>query len=198
MNKAKQKDISQLALIVLVIGLLNFFVATSYFRIDLTEDQRFSLGEPTKLLVDDLEDDVVVQVFLSGDLPNKYKKVEQTIKDKLNDLNYHSNTYIEYEFIDPLKTYVDTTDILYSKYLKNIGVQELIDTEFDEGNAQSMVIFPVAIVSYQGRKTLASFVDRNIPNGSPQAVAYYQSQVEYELANAINCLLYTSPSPRDA
>lgn len=185
MNLNKKNDTLQLLAILGTIVLVNIVVAFYFFRIDLTADKRYSLGEPTKDLIDRLDDDLEVYVYLSGNLPNKYKKIEKAISDKLGDIENYAETEVYYEFIDPVTEVNDSTKKKYAVYLKNLGIEPIIDTDIKEGSAQSQAVFPVGIVSYKGRKTAINFVDRMIETGNTEAVSFYISQLEFEIANAI-------------
>lgn len=185
MNQNKKNDILQFLAIIGVIILANILVAFYFFRIDLTQDKRYSLGEPTKDLLDRLDDDVEVFVYLHGNLPNKYKRIEKAIADKLGEMENYADTDIFYEFIDPITEVNDSTNKKYAVYLKNLGIDPIIDTDLSEGTAQSQAVFPVGIISYKGRKTAINFVDRMIETGNTQAVSFYISQLEFEISNAL-------------
>ncbi|MEP6846865.1 MAG: Gldg family protein, partial [Panacibacter sp.] len=73
------------------IAMLLLFPAVTYvsslfrYRIDLTSENRFSLTEPTKTLLSNLDSTINIQVFLTGDLPADYKKLSIATKDLLNE-----------------------------------------------------------------------------------------------------------------
>ena len=49
--------------------LLNILADTFYKRIDLTKEGRFTLSGSTEKLIDKIEDDLYITVFLDGDIP---------------------------------------------------------------------------------------------------------------------------------
>ena len=57
---------------VLIIVLL-FQVADRYrFRLDMTEENRYSISDPTRNLLKRLDADVIVEVYLAGELPANF------------------------------------------------------------------------------------------------------------------------------
>ena len=72
-----------------VIG--NFF----FTHIDLTEEKRFTLTEPTKKLLKSLDDPVFVRVLLEGEFPAGFKRLQNSTKEILDDFRSVSG-YIEY------------------------------------------------------------------------------------------------------
>ena len=51
-----------------ILGLIALQVASTfwYFRLDLTEEKRYSLSDATQSLLQKLEEDVVIRVYLTG------------------------------------------------------------------------------------------------------------------------------------
>ena len=64
-SKSFEKWLKSLILITLLI-LVNVLTSRYFVRIDLTEDQRFSITPATKSMLADLEDIVYIEVYLDG------------------------------------------------------------------------------------------------------------------------------------
>ena len=56
-----------------------------YYRIDLTAEKRYSLTPATKNLLNELDTTINVQVFLTGELPEDYKKLNLATKELLEE-----------------------------------------------------------------------------------------------------------------
>ena len=74
------------ALILGIIILFNVVAGYVYGRLDLTEEKRFSVTEPTEQLMNEIDDVVFVRVLLDGDLPADYKRLRDETRDMLDDL----------------------------------------------------------------------------------------------------------------
>ncbi len=46
-------------------------------RLDLTEDKRYTLSEPTRKVLDGLKNDVYIQVYLDGEMPIPLKRLKR-------------------------------------------------------------------------------------------------------------------------
>jgi ABC-type uncharacterized transport system involved in gliding motility auxiliary subunit len=87
-----------LLLALLVINILASFV---HFRVDLTEENRYSLTRTTKDLVRNLEEPLLIQVFLKGDFPSEFRKLSNTTNEFLNVLRDVRPSAVQYKFINP-------------------------------------------------------------------------------------------------
>ncbi len=82
--------------------LLNFLAAIFHFRIDLTEEKRYSLSTPTKQLLSNLDNTVVIDVFLTGsELPAVVRKFRNALMDFLSETKEWGKTRLQYNFINP-------------------------------------------------------------------------------------------------
>ena len=90
--------------ILLVIGILlliNFLASRFFFRLDYTEDQRYSLSKATKDILTELNEPVTITAYFSEDLPPDIEKVRQDFRDMLVEYASNSGGLIVYEFINP-------------------------------------------------------------------------------------------------
>ncbi|MET2984927.1 gliding motility-associated ABC transporter substrate-binding protein GldG [Aureibaculum conchae] len=130
-------------IIVLIIGLflINFLANKFYKRLDLTQDKRYTLSETTVDIVDNLEENAIIKVYLEGDFPSEFKRLQNETRQHLEEL-YTVNDGIKYRFIDPL----DTAEELVKQGLQpsRLSVQE-------DGKLSEAVIFPWAAITYKGK-----------------------------------------------
>src|SRR5690606_41481209 len=68
-----------------VLGLVLFLASKFYFRLDLTEDQRFTLMPATQKLLKDLDRDVHINVYLHGDFPAAFERLENATRETLEE-----------------------------------------------------------------------------------------------------------------
>ena len=74
--------------IVLII-LVNMISSSFFYRLDLTEEKRFSIKPQTKKILKELEDDVFVEVFLAGDLNSSFQRFSKSIGETLEELSIY-------------------------------------------------------------------------------------------------------------
>ena len=90
-------------IIVVAIGLviLNLALNKFYKRFDLTSDKRYTLSEATTNILDDIDEPVIVNVYLEGDFPSEFKRLQTETRQHLEELKA-INKNIRYRFINPL------------------------------------------------------------------------------------------------
>lgn len=90
--------------IVLMLGvliMLNILGERFFFRLDFTEDNRYTLSEATENILENIDDPVTITVYFSEDLPPNFMRVRQEFKDLLIEYSNLSHGNIVYEFINP-------------------------------------------------------------------------------------------------
>ena len=82
---ARRRDLLQwFGLTALVVGVLAVS-QMAFFRIDLTEDQRFSLNESTLELIDAVEDPMLISLYLDGDFPAGFQRLREETRRMLDE-----------------------------------------------------------------------------------------------------------------
>ena len=97
---------SLLPYILVVAGILilvNILAKRYFFRIDFTEDKRYTLSDATKNLLNELEEPVTITAYFSEGLPPNIDKTRVDFKDMLSEYASRSRGNILYEFINPNK-----------------------------------------------------------------------------------------------
>jgi ABC-2 type transport system permease protein len=187
MNKTKAKDIKQLALMAGLLVVLNVLAYFYFFRIDLTQDKRYSLGEPTKVLLNNLEQPMYIEVFMKGDFPARFEKIEKAIEDKLKEMRLKSKSKLIYRFTDPYSIKDDSLKRQTFERLMAMGIDPMNITEFASDQASEKVIFPGAVITYNNRQVGVNLVKGNasLDINDDARIAQSISLIEYELANGI-------------
>ena len=82
-------------------GAVCILLSLVHIRVDLTEDRRFTLAEPTRKILRELKSDVKVDVWLDGDLPIAFRKLRRNVEQYLDEFRIASGRKIKYDFINP-------------------------------------------------------------------------------------------------
>lgn len=187
------ESVLKLTIGLVAVLLINIVGNMYFFRLDLTEENRFSISEPTKLLLKNLEDDVYVEVYLEGDLPAAFQRLRNSIEETLEEFRIYSNNRLHYSFIDPM---VGESPRAQNEYMLSIaqkGIQPTDVTFTENGRRIQKRILPGAVVSYGAREKGVLLFKGNLT--APSEVRLNQSVegIEYELANAINAMTKSGP-----
>ena len=172
---------------VLIVVFVNIIGHYLFVRMDLTSERRYTLSKSTKAMLRQIDEPVLFRVYLEGDFPSDFKRLQNETKEMLNQFRaYNSN--IDYEFVDP-NSFTDREEqqMFYQK-LASKGIQP---TQISVGNGSSMttqLLIPAADVYYRGRETSVQLLqsqkyvsDATLLNNSIQ-------DLEYTLSTAIRRL----------
>ena len=69
----KRNDLLTFAAIIGGLLLFNFIAQRFFFRLDLTEEKRYTMSDATRKLLRDLKQPVTVTVYLTGDFPPAFR-----------------------------------------------------------------------------------------------------------------------------
>lgn len=86
-----------------ILILVNILANRYFFRIDFTEDHRYTLSDATKTILNELDDPVTITAYFSEGLPPNIDKTRIDFKEMLAEYATRSHGKIMYEFINPNK-----------------------------------------------------------------------------------------------
>ncbi len=191
MVRWSQKQLGDLLLllngIVLVI-LLNQLASFYFIRLDLTEEKRYTIKEPTKELLQKLDDDVYVEVYLEGDLNAGFRRLRKAIEETLEEFRVYSDNKIHYVFKDPASASGQQAQQEFMGSLASKGIQPLDVIDNVNGKRTQKRVFPGALISYGGAETGVMLLKGKAAGRSDEVLNQSIEGLEYELANAINKL----------
>ncbi|MDX1285638.1 MAG: GldG family protein, partial [Draconibacterium sp.] len=153
-----------------ILVLLNILANRFFFRIDFTEDKRYTLSHATKDLLDELNQPVTVTAFFSEGLPPNIDKTRIDFKDLLSEYGSRSRGNIVYEFINPNK------DPMVEQEAVQSGISPVVINVREKDQSVQKKAYLGAILKY-GEKT------EIIPFMQPGAA------MEYTLSSAIKKLV---------
>ncbi|MBL7864816.1 MAG: gliding motility-associated ABC transporter substrate-binding protein GldG [Cyclobacteriaceae bacterium] len=162
-----------------------------FLRLDLTEEKRYSIKAPTKTLLQNLDDDVFIDVFLDGDLNAEFRRLRKNIRETLDEFRIHSNNRVHYRFADPLAAAGQQAREEFMADLVARGVKPMNIIESKDGRRSEKLVFPGAIVSYGGLQTGVMLLRDQAGQGSQEDLNSAIENLEFELANAIQQLVNT-------
>ncbi len=97
----KKSLILYIVVITGILILVNILANRFFFRLDFTADNRYTLSEATKNILEELEDPVTVTAYFSKDLPPQIAQTKTDFKDLLIEYANKSKGNVLYEFINP-------------------------------------------------------------------------------------------------
>jgi len=87
--------------LLLILIIVNVVGNRIYKRFDLTQDQRYTLSEAALNTVKDVESPLIVDVFLDGEFPSEYRRLQTETRQLLEEFSLY-NSEVKFNFVNPL------------------------------------------------------------------------------------------------
>ncbi|MBV6645201.1 MAG: GldG family protein [Cyclobacteriaceae bacterium] len=162
----KTNIVFQLLIVAAIILVFNLISDQLYFRIDFTEDKRYTLSDATKDVLENLEEVITVKAYFTEELPAQLAYVRNDLRDQLVEYEDRSGGNLVFEFINP-----NATDELKNEAMQN-GVVPVSINVVENDQRQQLQAF-MGLVFKSGEKTEV------IPLIQPGAA------MEYDLTTAV-------------
>jgi len=158
-------------------------------RIDLTEDKRYTLSEPTRKVLSQVKNDIYVQVYLEGEMPIPFKRLRRSVKEMLDEFRIESGRRIDYDFINPSSgNRADQRDAFYqSLVMKGLNPVN-IQAGDEEGGSSQKIVFPGMIVNYNGIEVPVNFLKNNPALSAEENLLHSTEGLEYEMIQPVATL----------
>lgn len=175
----------RILLYALVLVVFNFMANEFYFRLDLTKEKRYTLSPSSVGLLNKLDDDLYVTIFLDGDLPIEYKQLQSATRDILNEYRLASDGKIKFDFEDILadKDIKEKEAILKDIFQKGLQIEQP-DVRPDEAPTQKYIL-PSGIVFYKGKEYPINLLKRQFGKSLEVEINNSIELLEYEIGTAI-------------
>lgn len=105
-----------LAIVLAIVVVVNLISGVIFVRFDLTHDRRYTLADVSREAVGQLEGSLRAFVFLSGELPAPYNRLDREVRDLLTEYRAHSGGRMHFTFVDPA---LDEDD---AERARNLGI----------------------------------------------------------------------------
>ena len=181
--------LSQIIIVLAVIATVCIVSHFFFFRLDLTSDRRYTLSPQTKVLMKSLEEPVLINLYLDGDLNAGFLRLKHATTDFLDEFKVFAGKNVQYSLIDPSKATSQQALESYYAALEKRGMRATTVYEKDaDGKAVQKIIFPWAeIISH--KDTLVVSLLTNIPgNSGEENLNASIESLEYQLTDAIRVL----------
>jgi gliding-associated putative ABC transporter substrate-binding component GldG len=186
MKVTTQNNIKKLAII--VVGLLaaniigNFF----FFRLDLTQDKRYTLSKTSLSIIEEVKEPLIIDVFLKGDFPGEFKKLQTETQQLLEEFKAY-NRDITFQFVNPIEDETEQ-EVIMQSFMER-GLTPINVSVNEKGKQSQAMVFPWAIVTYKGKSTKVPLLKNLIGASTAEKVNSSVQHLEYAFANAFNTVV---------
>jgi gliding-associated putative ABC transporter substrate-binding component GldG len=182
MNNQTKKNILAFLLLFAVIIVINI-VGNFYFkRFDLTQDKRYTLSESTIKLIENIEEPVFIDVFLEGNFPPEFKRLQNETKQILEEFRSHNSNLI-FQFTNPLED--ESQAQQYVEELIKLGFMPTNINSNKKGKKEVIQIFPWAIANQNEKSVRVPLLVNNFGNSPSENINSSVQLLEFAFADAI-------------
>ncbi|MGV6832381.1 MAG: gliding motility-associated ABC transporter substrate-binding protein GldG [bacterium] len=178
------------SLIILPIAIIAILVASQNLNIrwDLTKDQRYTLNEATKSILNDTSQLLKIDVFLQGEgFTSEFKKLQRETKQLLEEFEATSSN-VDYIFINPLEDEFSREENI--QLLTERGLTPMQVSVQQSGKTSQEIVFPWALASYGEVTVKIPLIKNNIGANQQDLVQNSVQHLEYAFADAFSKLVY--------
>lgn len=184
-----KKNFLRFALLLCILAGINWLASWIFVRWDLTEDKRYTISDATKQMLENLDKDVTVNVYLTGDFPPGFKRLEGATREVLEEFKTYSNGHLNFYFSDPSQA---TNEEARKKQYQHLVDQGLTPTNLHatdpDGKRTEKIIFPGAIVLADTLSVPVQLLKGNRASSSEEQLNQSVEGLEFELSSAIRLL----------
>ena len=165
--------------VVLVLGQL------VHGAVDLTAEKRHTLAPGTVQLLEGLQDDVLVTCYLTGSLPQEWKRLEGEVESLLQRMSQASDGKLSFQFvdiyaIDDPQTVGQNEQALFERGL------EFTRIAFEDNGMQAFqTVWPGAMIAYRGEEEPVQFFGSDVPQADQAMIQGSINTLEFNLAAGI-------------
>ncbi len=176
--------VKNIALLLIVLIAVNWISSAIFERFDMTSDGRYTLSDQSLELLENAPLPIIVDVFLAGELPAEFRKLQQETQQTLEELAaVHPN--LKFNFINPVEGLDDNERAQVVEQLGKNGVKPAMATIMDKGKRTNVVVFPYAIILYDGTRTAVPLLKSVARATTEERVNSSIQQLEYQLMDGL-------------
>ena len=181
--KTVQHNFKKIIVILAVLVGINIAGHFIFKRFDLTADKRYTLSETSLQIVDEITEPVYIDVFLEGNFPGEFKKLQTETQQLLEEFKAE-NPNVIFQFVNPLDEEANRDETIQS-FLER-GLTPVNVTVNEKGQQTQEVVFPWAIATCGDKSIKVPLLKNMMGASTAEKVISSVQHLEYAFANAIN------------
>jgi len=182
MKKLFQNTVIKVVIALVCLLAVNYIAKQWHTRIDLTQDKRYTLSEVSKKTLAKIQNPIVIDVLLKGNIPTEFKKL-QTETIQLLDEYAAANNNIIVNFVNPLEGEERPESVIQE--LINNGYQPLQITQNEAGKSSIEYIFPWAVISDGKKRERVRLFVNKLGSTDQEQVQNSVQKLEYNFTDAL-------------
>jgi gliding motility-associatede transport system auxiliary component len=182
----KNKNLIYILAIIIGLIVVNAISSQFYGRFDLTKDNRYTLSDASKSLIQNIDSPLIIDVFLEGEFPSEFRLLQTEVRQIIEEFQLETNN-IKVNYIDPIED--ETTRERNIEELTKSGLEPYINTDNSTGKVTQEIIFPWAFASYKDQTVKIPLLKRSITQGLQEQINNSVQGLEYAFADGFSKLI---------
>ena len=172
--------------VLVILFLVNVFGASYFQRFDLTQDKRYTLSEPAKVILDQVNSPMIIDVFLEGDFPAEFRRLQSETKYLLEEFNAY-NPNISFFFSNPVYKSADAEQI--ASQFANVEMTPARVNVRKNGQESVQLVFPWATANHNDKAAPVQLLKPVLGASSEERVTASLQNLEYAFINSFTKLI---------
>ncbi len=169
-----------------ILVLVNILAQVCFFRLDLTDDKRYSLSAPTKKMMKELPNDVHITLYLSGELNAGFLRLQTATEELLDELGQYGK--LSWRTISPNDLPEKEQQALQQALAKQGLNPTAIYEQSKQGSQKQTIVYPFALVQLNGKQTFVPLLQNNRGLSGAENLNHSMEGLEYTFAETIHTL----------
>ncbi|MDR3326850.1 MAG: gliding motility-associated ABC transporter substrate-binding protein GldG [Prevotellaceae bacterium] len=183
-----KKYIPYIVLLVCLIFVILLATKILFFRIDLTQEKRFTISKNSKELLQSLSEPASINIYL-GEADANIAKLKSAVNDMLDEFSVYSSKPLTYKYINPSKAENDAERNKNYDKLEDKGMSPItISLRDAQGKISQQIIFPWAEVMMKDDTLPVCIMQPTGMKTGEESVNAAIEELEYNFIDAIRIL----------
>lgn len=185
-KKQQHQAVIRLVVMIAILICVNILASRFHKSFDLTREKRFTLSDATRNMLRDIDEVVVIDVYLDGKFPAGFQRLSEATRERLQSFKEYAGAHLQYRFLDPFEGVAEADKARVARNLYEKGVEPVSLNVRDDQNASEQIIYPYALVQYKGKTMAVKLLENHLGMSPLEKLNYSESLLEYKLATAIH------------
>tara|TARA_R110002096_G_scaffold372742_1_gene566267 strand:- start:57 stop:1739 length:1683 start_codon:yes stop_codon:yes gene_type:complete len=160
------------------------------FRLDMTEEGKYSIGQATLDVLEEMDGPLEIDILLVGDdLPPGMKRFQRNIEQTLKTFRSYSREDITINYLDPLQMVAEKSEAYILK-ISEYGINPTNLHSNQNGTQSTQLIFPGIVLRSPSKETGVLLLKGELGMGPEETLNLSIENLEFEISQAIK-RLYT-------
>ena len=155
--KGRTQNIIQALVVVVILVIINLIAQKVYTYIDLTEDKRFTIENSTENLLETVDENILIEVLLDGNLDANLKQLQNRVLELLKQFKT-INPNIDFELSNPSEGTVKEVNSIRENLRKD-GIVPSTVFLIENDQRVEKLIYPYAIINYGERRIAVNLLE---------------------------------------